>query len=181
MSFATTVHRGRRPSKPTTGFLPARRATAEPVWGDILGRFTSAALRARPTRICLVSPWITETDHGRLRLLVRHADAQDAELIVVSRPPSTRPAEQAIELARSARSHRVLVSDALHAKMYIAQEADGRGVALVGSANMTAGGTRLAEVGVLLRPLSGSALINDLVRVALSQLGARPLDAGRQQ
>lgn len=180
MSFATTVHRGQRPIKPSTGSLPARRATVEPVWGDILGRFTSAALRARPIRICVVSPWLTETDHGRLRLLVRHADARSAELLVVTRPPTTRPAEQAVEVARSARSHRILVSDALHAKMYIAQEIDGRGVALVGSANMTAGGTRLAEAGVLLRPLAESSLIHDLVRVAVNQLGARSLDDGRR-
>lgn len=168
MNSVTTVPQGRHPSKPRTGFLPARRATAEPVWGDVLGRFTAAALRSRAIRICLVSPWLTETDHGRLRLLVRHADAQNAELLVVTRPASTHPSEQAIELVRSARSHRVLVSDSLHAKMYISQELDGRGVALVGSANMTAGGTRLAEVGILLRPLAESSLIDDLVRVALT-------------
>ena len=180
MTFVTNVHRGRHPGKPNTGFFPARRATVEPVWGDTLGRFTAAALRSRPIRICLVSPWLTETDHGRLRLLVRHANAQNAELLVVTRPPSTQPGEQAIEMVRSALTHRVLVSDALHAKMYISQELDGPGVALVGSANMTAGGARLAEVGVLLRPLAESSLIDDLVLVALMQLGARPLMTRRR-
>ncbi|HLX89899.1 MAG TPA: hypothetical protein VKR22_15750 [Acidimicrobiales bacterium] len=126
-------------------------------------------------RICLVSPWLTDTDHGRLRLLARHADAQRAELVAVIRAPSTRAGEQALETVRSARSHRILVSDTLHAKMYICQELDGRGVALVGSANMTAGGARLAEAGVLLRPLAESSLIDDLIRVALTQLGAQPL------
>jgi hypothetical protein len=174
MIFATTVPRGGHPSKAPTGFLPARRATAEPVWGDVLGRFMAAALRSRPIRICLVSPWLTETDHGRLRLLVRRADAQNAELLVVTRSPSSRAGEQAIEIVRSARTHRILVNDALHAKMYISQELHGRGVALVGSANMTAGGSHLAEVGILLRPLAESNLIDDLVRVALTQLGARP-------
>jgi hypothetical protein len=175
MNYVTSVHRGCRPSKPGTGFFPAKRATAEPVWGDVLGRFTAAALRSRPIRICLVSPWLAETDHGRLRLLTRHADAQNAELLVITRPPATRVGEQAIEMVCSARSHRILMSDTLHAKMYISQELDGRGVALVGSANMTAGGTRLAEVGLLVRPLAESSLIDDLVRVALTQLGARPL------
>ena len=175
MNSATTVPRDRYPSKQRTGFLPAQRATAEPVWGDILGRFTTAALRSRPIRICLVSPWLTETDYGRLRLLVRHADARNAELVVVTRPLATGLGERAIEMVRSARSHKVLVADALHAKMYISQEPAGRGVALVGSANMTAGGTRLAEVGVLLRPLTGSSLIDDLVGIAVTQLGARPL------
>lgn len=132
MNFATNVPRGLRPSKPRTGFLQARRATAEPVWGDVLGRFTAAALRSRPVRICLVSPWLTETSNGRLCLLVRHADAQNAELLVVTRPPSTHPGEQAIEMVRSARSHRVLVSDALHAKMYVSQELGGGGWRLWG-------------------------------------------------
>lgn len=181
MNSAATVPRDGYPSKPPTGFLPAKRATAEPLWGDILGRFTTAALRSRPIRICLVSPWLTETDHGRLRLLIRHANAQNAELLVVTRPPSTNLGERAIEMVRSARSHKVLVADALHAKMYISQEPQGRGVALVGSANMTAGGTRFAEVGVLLRPLTGSSLIDDLVQIAVTQFGARPLTTRRRR
>ena len=180
MNSATTVPRGRYPSKQPTGFLLAQRATAEPVWGDVLGRFTTAALRSRPIRICLVSPWLTETDYGRLRHLIRHADAKNAELLVVTRPPSTDLGERAIEMVRSARSPKVLVAKDLHAKMYISQEPAGRGVALVGSANMTAGGTRLAEVGVLLRPFKGSSLIDDLVGIAVTQFGARPLTTRRQ-
>jgi hypothetical protein len=180
MYSAANVPPGRRPGKLTTGSLPARRATVEVVCGDVLGRFTVAAIRSRPIRICLVSPWLTETDHGRLRLLARHANAQNAELLVITRPPSTQPGVQAIEMVRLALSHRILVSDTLHAKMYISQELDGRGVALVGSANMTAGGTRLAEVGVMLRPLAGSSLISDLVRVALTELGARRLTNRRR-
>lgn len=45
---------------------------------------------------------------------------------------------------------------------------------------MTAGSTRLAEFGILLRPLAGSGLIDDLVRIAVTQLGARPLTIRRR-
>lgn len=174
-----TVPRGGPLGKPSTGCLPAKRATVQPVWGDVLASFTSAALRSQPTRICLVSPWMRETDHGRFRLLARHADANRAELVVVTRPVTTADAQRAVDIVQSARSNRILIRDSLHAKLYISQEGDGRGVALVGSANMTAGGSRLAEVGVLLRPLGGSRLIDDLVRVALTHLGACPHETRR--
>jgi hypothetical protein len=172
MSSAATVPRRGRAGKDPSGCLPPKRATAQPVWGEIVARFTAAALQSRPIRICLVSPWLTETDHGRLRLLAHHADGHGAELVVITRTPTTRDGHLALELVGSARSHRVLISDSLHAKLYISQEADGRGVALVGSANMTAGGTRLAEAGVLLRPLADSRLMDDLIHMALTQLGA---------
>lgn len=156
-----------------------RPALVQPVWGDVLGAFTAAALRARPQRICLVSPWITETDHGRLRLLAQHVDAHGAELVVVTRPSGSEATRRAMALARSARRHRILTSELLHAKLYVCQEPNGRGVALVGSANMTAGGTRWSEMGVLLRPTAASSLIDDLVRIALCHLGTRPSDTRR--
>lgn len=171
MRFATTVPQGWGRGKAASGCLPVRRATAQPIWGDVLGSFTAATLRARPVRLCLVTPWVGETEHGRLRLLVRHADAHRAELVVVTRPSALTSGNDALDIVRKARAHRLLLNDQLHGKLYVCQEGEGRGVALVGSANLTMGGARLAEVGVLLRPLGGSRIIDDLANVAMMYLG----------
>jgi hypothetical protein len=180
MSSVTNVQTRSPRSKAHSGSLLAQRSTAQPVWGDVLGRFVAATLRARPVRIYIVSPWMPETDLDRLRALARHADSCRAELTVITRPPVSVGAERALDVVRAAGRHRILVNDQLHAKLYVCQEPDGRGVALICSANFTAGGTRMAEVGVLLRPLAESSLIDDLARVALTSLGASPQPTSRR-
>jgi hypothetical protein len=146
---------------------------AQAVWGDILGRFVAATLMARPVKLCLVSPWLAETDHDRLATLLGHARRHRAAVSVVTRPSAVAPNRALSKLFDRQPWLRILVNEQLHAKLYVCQEQDGRGVALVGSANLTAGGARLAEVGVLLRPLAGSRLIEDLASVAITGLGAR--------
>jgi hypothetical protein len=143
------------------------------VWGDILGRFVAAALRATPVKLCLVSPWLAETDYDRLATLLGHARRHRAPVSIVTRPSAVDPLRPLSALLDRQPSLQILVSDQLHAKLYVCQEQDGRGVALIGSANLTAGGARQAEAGVLLRPLAGSRLIDDLASVALTGLGAR--------
>jgi hypothetical protein len=143
------------------------------VWGDILGRFVAATLRATPVKLWLVSPWLAETDHDRLATLLEHARRHRAPVSIVTRPSAVTPDRALTALLDRQPSLRILVNDRLHAKLYVCQEQDGRGVALIGSANLTAGGARLAEAGVLLRPLAGSRLIDDLVSTALTGLGAR--------
>jgi hypothetical protein len=147
------------------------------VWGDILGRFVAATLRATPVKLCLVSPWLAETDYDRLATLLGHARRHRATVFIVTRPSAVAPDRGLSALLGRQPLLRILVNDQLHAKLYVCQERDGRGVALIGSANLTAGGARLAEAGVLLRPLAGSRLIDDLASVALTALGAREVRA----
>lgn len=175
MSSAHSVTSPRGECKVRSGAGIARRATVQPVWGDTLGRFVAAVLRVRPIRVCLVSPWITETDRGRVGDLVRHMRRSGAQLVVVTRPATLRAGEPVTELIERLPSHQLLVNDQLHAKLYVCQEREGRGVALIGSANLTAGGARLSEVGLLVRPLAGSDIIDELARVAVAQLGGRPV------
>jgi hypothetical protein len=153
--------------------LPARRAIVQAVWGDILGAFTSAALRARPIRLCLVSPWLTETDHDRLKTLVRHATRHSAEIVVVTRPTAATASLRALEAIHRTSKLRILTNERLHAKLYVCEESDGRGVALVGSANLTNNATKMVEVGVLVRPLGGDPIVEDLARIATTYLADR--------
>jgi hypothetical protein len=170
MSSVTNVQIRSPRSKAHSGSGRAQRSTAQPVWGDVLGKFVAATLRAQPTHLYLVSPWIAETDHARIDLLTRHAAACQAEIVLITRSVTTKAAERAMDMVRRAPRSRIIFNEALHAKLYVCQEANGRGVALVGSANLTPGGTRLDEVGVLLRPLIDSSIIDDLARVAATTL-----------
>jgi hypothetical protein len=172
MFSVTNVHRGFVRGKVHSGFLHAQRAAATLLWGDVLGIFTTTALRARLVRLNLVSPRLAETDHDRLKLLVRHTEASGAEIVVLTQPSASPGTSGSLEFVRWARAHRVLTKDLLHANLYVCQEERGRGVALIGSANLTRGGSPLAEVGVLFRPLRRSRVI-DWARVAITYLGGQ--------
>lgn len=154
-----------------------RRATVQVVWGDVIARFVAAALRSKPTHICLVSPWLSENDDAQVSVLLTHARRNRAEVTLVTRPMAVAP-ESLAALVDRQHGARVLISNHLHAKLYVCQEGDGRGVAMIGSANLTAGAVRLAEIGLLVRPLVGSRIIDDLARVATTQLGAREYTVG---
>lgn len=175
MSSVHNVRGWGRESKASSGSGLARRATVQTVWGDVLGSFIAATLRAAPKQICLVSPWLAEKEHDRLGRLLGHARRHRAAVTIVTRPSAVASGLALASLLGRESAVRVLVNDQLHAKLYVCQEHDGRGVALVGSANFTAGGARLAEAGVLVRPLADSRIIDDLAKVALSELGARPV------
>lgn len=173
MASVHNVRASARESKAPSGSAPARRATVQAVWGDIVGRFVAATLRSRPVKLYLVSPWLAETDHDRIATLLGHARQHRAAVCVVTRPSAVAPERVLSALLERQPSLRILVNDQLHAKLYVCQEQDGRGVALIGSANLTAGGARQAEAGILLRPLAGSHLLDDLASVALTGLGGR--------
>lgn len=56
----------------------------------------------------------------------------------------------------------VHLNPALHAKLYVCDSRAGGGVAVIGSANLSAASTSLAEISLMVRPLRGSKIIQEL-------------------
>lgn len=130
-------------------------------------------------RLTVVSPWITNGDHRRIEVLARHASLSRAEFVMITRAPASDDARLARNIVQRLEHHRIFINEQLHAKLYVCQQGDGRGVALIGSANLTASGMHMDEVGLLVRPLGASGIIDDLVDLALVQIPGRELSRAR--
>jgi hypothetical protein len=143
---------------------PTRRARLTIVRNDPFGTFARAALRRRPRRVVLVSPWLSE--HGRratpLSALLKHCERSASSIVVVTRPPLTRAHANALEMIATVPRSSVHFNAALHAKLYVCDSGAGRGVAVVGSANLSAASASLAEISLMVRPEGRSKIIQEL-------------------
>src|SRR6266516_73180 len=122
-----------------------RRAFVQVATGDIFGLFAREALQAQPKRLTIVSPWVDPNlSHApSLNELLDRAAECKASVVLVTRPLETPGQARAIASVLNYERGRVFLDPNLHAKLYICEEADGRGFAVVGSANMTDSSHRL--------------------------------------
>jgi phosphatidylserine/phosphatidylglycerophosphate/cardiolipin synthase-like enzyme len=140
--------------------------------GDVLDVFVRAALRAADVRrISLVSPWVSDAaSRGALGRLIAHARRSSAGIVLITRPPATAAHRAAIDLVRSYERGRVILDPQLHAKLYLCDVRVGRGVAVIGSANLTESSARLREVALLVRAAQDSRIIRQLSTGTLKTL-----------
>lgn len=169
MSSAYTVPHGSDSRKSAP-----RRAFVQVVTGDIFGLFAREALQARPRRLTIVSPWVDgELAHTpSLSELLDHAAGMRASVVLATRPLETPAHARAVASVLNYSRGRVFLDPNLHAKLYVCEEADDRGFAVVGSANMTDSSRRLRELAVVVRPQAGSRVLADLGQQALATLTA---------
>ena len=148
--------------------LPWRRATVRVVHGDTLASFADQAVRLSVARLTVISPWLSFTQGGALWRLVALTLEHGGHLTLVTRPPRDSSDEAAIDAVQRLPRARVICNDRLHAKVYVCETGRaGRGVAMVGSANITDGAQRLLEIGLLVRPYRGSRVLSDLANSAV--------------
>ncbi len=161
MEFSYSVQSRRRD---VTSSLSAMTARIHIVREDPFGAFTRAAAREEPSRVTIVSPWVSDDPRRLVTLhtLVRHAVRHDAAIVLVTRPAASEAHQAAIELVQEAGKSRVYLNPRLHAKLYVCESRRSGGLAVVGSANSTANSVFLDEIAVLLRPARGSNIINQL-------------------
>jgi phosphatidylserine/phosphatidylglycerophosphate/cardiolipin synthase-like enzyme len=160
-----------------------RRAFVQVVTGDIFGLFARETLQARPKRLTIVSPWV-DSDFARapsLNELLDHAEQCKASVALATRPLETPSHARAVASVLNYRRGRVFLDPNLHAKLYVCEEADGRGFAVVGSANMTDSAQRLRELAVVVRPQARSRVLADLGDQAVATLTASAEGARRQR
>lgn len=159
-----------------------RRAFVQVVTGDIFGLFAREALQAQPKRLTIVSPWVDASlSHApSLNELLDHAAKCKASVVLATRPLETPSQARAIASVLNYQRGRVFLDPNLHAKLYLCEEADGRGFAVVGSANMTDSSQRLRELAVIVRPQARSRVLADLGHQAVATLTTSAEGARRQ-
>ena len=159
-----------------------RRAFVQVVTGDIFGLFAREALQARPLRLTIVSPWVdSDIAHTpSLNELLDHAEQCKASVVLGTRPLETPRHARAVASVLNYRRGRIFLDPNLHAKLYVCEEADGRGFAVVGSANMTDSSRRLRELAVIVRPQARSRVLADLGHQAVATLTENAEVARRQ-
>jgi hypothetical protein len=169
MSSAYTV-----PHRSDSRKSAPRRAFVQVVTGDIFGLFAREALQAQPKRLTIVSPWVDgDLSHApSLAELLEHAEQCSASVVLATRPLETPSHAHAVASVLNYRRGRVFLEPSLHAKLYVCEEADGRGFAVVGSANMTDSSHRLRELAVVVRPQARSRVLADLGHQAVATLTA---------
>lgn len=159
-----------------------RRAFVQVVTGDIFGLFAREVLQARPRRLTIVSPWVdSDLAHiPSLNEMLDHAERCKASVVLGTRPLETPRHARAIASILNYPRGRVFLDPSLHAKLYVCEEADGRGFAIVGSANMTDSSRRLRELAVIVRPQARSRVLADLGYQAVATLTESAEGARRQ-
>ena len=168
MSFAGSVHH--RAADVTT-VVPALPARVRVICGDPFSAFVRAASRHRPCRVTIVSPWLSDEGSAPcLTTLLGHAQRHAATIVLLTRPPSSEPHRRAVDRVREMSSTRVYLNPRLHAKLYVCENAAGRGFAIVGSANATRASSYLDEIALMLRPERGSKIISELSGRVVRQL-----------
>jgi hypothetical protein len=162
---------------------PLRRAFVQVVTGNIFGLFAREVLQARPKRLTIVSPWVDGelSDAPSLAELLEHAERCRASLVLVTRPLDTPGHARAVASVLHYGRGRVFLDPNLHAKLYACEVGDGRGFAVVGSANMTESSRRLRELAVVVRPQAKSRVLADLSHQAVATLTASGGEKGRRQ
>jgi hypothetical protein len=150
---------------------PSTRARVRVLGHDPFGAFARAASRRPVRRLTIVSPWLCP-DGPRpftLRKLIERVDRQGGAVVLVTRPSVGSAHEEAIALVRAAERGTIYLNPSLHAKIFVC-ETGGGGLAVVGSANASAGSASLDELAILLRPEHGSRIITELASAAVRGL-----------
>jgi phosphatidylserine/phosphatidylglycerophosphate/cardiolipin synthase-like enzyme len=170
MDSAHSVQRALRRRKGFRRLGTGRRALVNVVLTtDVFGVFVDEVIRLRPRRIEVVSPWLgDEPDLARVKALLEHAARFGAAVVLTTRTPHTEAHMAALDAFSDYPAARVVTNDHLHAKLYVCEDTRRRGVAVVGSANLSRGSERLDESAVVIRPMANSRVIRDLSRLAAS-------------
>lgn len=172
MMFVGSVQAASRRRKGKIAFPPSHRATVRVVVGDAFGTFVREAELSTPRRITIVSPWISgdSAGHGALGRLLRHIERSSASLFVITREPRSESHARALAAITELPKATVAFNARVHAKLYISEEGNGRGLAVIGSGNATASSTSLDEAGVVIRPFRESGVIRQLALTTVRQL-----------
>jgi phosphatidylserine/phosphatidylglycerophosphate/cardiolipin synthase-like enzyme len=165
-----------RPHLPT-----AHRARVRIVCRDVFGSFVRAAILERPSRITVISPWLGDPETGRFGRVLAHAEEHGAAVLLVTRPPVSPTHSAAIAATAQMPRGRVHLNAKLHAKLYVCESENGRGVAVLGSANGTDRSATLDEIGLIIRADRGSEIITHLGRHAVRELLAEGAAARHQR
>jgi hypothetical protein len=147
MNFGTTVARQSRRLRRT----PLRRASVRVVTRDVPDAFADAVVRARVAAVTLVTPWVSDDLAGcdAFDRILGWSTACEARVHLITRPPLHNEPHRRTLSAVLAAGGRVTVNPQLHAKILIAEFANGSRTAVVGSANLTAGAYSLLETALL--------------------------------
>jgi hypothetical protein len=175
MVFGGSVQGRSRRRKGRVAFPPSRPAAVRIVVGDAFGTFVREASMSRPLRVIIISPWISgqHLENESMPRLLKHIRKSGASLFVITREPETPTHASAIEALRLVPRATIAFNPRVHAKLFLAEEAHGRGVAVIGSGNATDSSTTLDEAGVVIRPLRGSGIIRHLALTTVQQLDGR--------
>jgi len=157
---------------------PLRDARARVVSRDANAAFANVVLGTHLRALTLVTPWVTDQQGGceAFGRLLDWANRCRATVNLITRPTASEPHGRAANLVLAA-GGRVTYNEALHAKIYVAQFSDGRRVALVGSANLTAASVDLLESAILIQSPArrrGPDLIDDLFAVPVRRILSDP-------
>lgn len=101
-----------------------------------------------------------------LEMLRRKIDRERIPTFVVTREPEEDYHKSAVRILMKCRTSEIILNEALHAKMYIAENRVSS-LALIASANLTRAGLEGIEVGILIRGWGiGEELIRECVTLA---------------
>src|SRR5579862_4698296 len=133
----------------------ARRALVNVVLTkDIFGLFSEELGRMKPRRIEIISPWLGDgPDLPRVQAVLDRAARFGAPVVLTTRSPDTEAHQAVVDAVSSYANGRVIFNEGLHAKLYICEDQRRRGLAVVGSANLSRSSTDLDESAVVIRPL----------------------------
>jgi phosphatidylserine/phosphatidylglycerophosphate/cardiolipin synthase-like enzyme len=182
-----SVHSVQRALRGRKGFRrvgSGRRALVSVVLTtDVFGLFVEEVVRLRPRRVEVVSPWLGDgPDLARVKALLERSARFGASVVLTTRTPDTEAHLAVMDAFAAYPGARIVTNDDLHAKLYVCSDVRGRGVAVVGSANLSRGSQRLDESAVVIRPIANSRVIRDLSGLAASVGGGsweRRLTASR--
>lgn len=159
MRFGHSVHRALDRSQLSASGLARTRLITD----DPFGAFARRTLLTQPVRISIASPWISpRADEPNLEKVIEHAASHRATITLVTRPPTSEAHSKAIEMVQGRAKAHVFFNPTLHGKLYICESKDGRGFAVIGSANCTPNSASLDEIAVMISPTKGSRVISDL-------------------
>jgi phosphatidylserine/phosphatidylglycerophosphate/cardiolipin synthase-like enzyme len=174
--FGKSVQQGGTASNPGMTVGPGRRAFVSVIRGrDVLGAFIHQVEQLRPRRVEIVSPWVSDGSAlPRLSRLLAHLERVGGSLTLTTRPPVSDAEHAFVDRVRAFARAKVVLQPALHAKVFLCDDARGGGVAIIGSANATRGSLQLAESAVMIRPLRRSKVLREIAR-AVASLAEEPL------
>lgn len=147
MNFGNTVtRRTRRVSRSSL-----RRASVRVVTREVPDAFADVVVTARVDALTLVTPWVSDALGGceAFDRILAWAVKCEARVHLITRPPvNNEPHQRAIGAVLAA-GGRVTVNPGLHAKIFVAEFSNESRIAVVGSANLTAGSNDLLETALL--------------------------------
>lgn len=164
MNFGHTVTRHtRRVSRSSL-----RRASVRVLTREVPDAFADVVVSARVDALTLVTPWVSDALGGceAFGRILAWAFTCEARVHLITRPPVNNEPHQRAVGAVLAAGGRVTVNPGLHAKIFVAEFANGSRTAVVGSANLTTGSNDLLETALMVASPPGRRapdLVDDLL------------------